>query len=141
MTRTKLILIVIVGFFVVLQLIPLNQFNPPVIQTVNAPADIQMILKTSCYDCHSNETVWPWYSKIAPASFLITRDVVEGRKHLNFSDFSEMDAFDSTDLAEEIIEMLEEGKMPLPPYLLLHPDARLSDDQSESLIRWAKTLY
>jgi len=135
------VLIVIVGVFIVLQLIPINQDNPRVIQNVNAPAAIQKILKTSCYDCHSNETVWPWYSRIAPGSFLMTHDVNEGRKHLNFSDFSEMDAFDSTDIAEEIIEMLEEGKMPLPPYLLLHPDARLSDSQIEALIHWAKTFY
>ncbi len=134
-------LVVSVGLFIVLQLIPLNQNNPPVIQAVNAPAEIQKILKTSCFDCHSNETVWPWYSRIAPASFLITHDVNDGRKHLNFSDFSEMDAFDSTDVAEEIIEALEDGKMPLPPYLMLHPDARLSDSQVKALISWAKTLY
>ena len=70
-----------------------------------------------------------------------THDVNDGRKHLNFSDFSEMDAFDSTDVAEEIIEALEDGKMPLPPYLMLHPDARLSDSQVKALISWAKTLY
>ena len=141
MTRTKLVLIVIVGFFVVLQLIPVNQINPPIIQTANVPANVEKILQTSCYDCHSNETVWPWYSRIAPGSFLITRDVIEGRKRLNFSDFSGMDSFDSSDVAEEMIEMLEAGKMPLFPYLLLHRDARLSESQSETLIDWAKSLY
>lgn len=141
MTRTKIILIVIVGFFIILQLIPLNQTNPPVIQDASAPSDIKLILKTSCYDCHSNETEWPWYSRIAPGSFLITRDVVEGRKHLNFSEFSDMDDFDSTDIAEEIIEVLDEGKMPIVPYLLLHPGASLSDSQTQSLQEWAETLY
>ena len=141
MTRTKLVLIVIVGFFVVLQLIPVNQINPPIIQTANVPSNVEKILQTSCYDCHSNETVWPWYSRIAPGSFLITRDVIEGRKRLNFSDFSGMDSFDSSDVAEEMIEMLEAGKMPLFPYLLLHRDARLSESQSETLIDWAKSLY
>jgi len=140
-TRTKIILIVIVGFFIILQLIPLNQTNPPVIQDASAPSDIKLILKTSCYDCHSNETEWPWYSRIAPGSFLITRDVVEGRKHLNFSEFSDMDDFDSTDIAEEIIEVLDEGKMPIVPYLLLHPGASLSDSQTQSLQEWAETLY
>ena len=141
MTRTKIILIVIVGLFIIMQLVPLNQTNPPIIQDAQAPSDVKLILQTSCYDCHSNETVWPWYSRIAPGSFLITRDVVEGRKHLNFSEFSGMDAFDSTDIADEILEVLEAGKMPILPYLLLHPGASLSDSQIESLVDWANTLY
>ena len=141
MSRKKIILLVIIGLFIIMQLIPLNQRNPPIIQDVSAPSGIKLILKTSCYDCHSNETQWPWYSRIAPGSFLITRDVVEGRKHLNFSEFSEMDAFDSTDIADEILEVLEDGKMPLPPYLLLHPGASLSDSQTEALMDWAKTFY
>jgi hypothetical protein len=140
-TRTKIVLIVIVGLFIVLQLVPLNQINPPIIQDASAPSDIKLILKTSCYDCHSNETEWPWYSRIAPGSFLITRDVVEGRKHLNFSEFSDLDAFDSTDIADEILEVLEEGEMPILPYLLLHPGASLSDSQIKTLTGWAKTLY
>ncbi len=141
MTRTKIVLIVVVGLFVILQLIPLNQTNPPIIQDASTPSDIKTILKTSCYDCHSNETEWPWYSRIAPGSFLITRDVIEGRKHLNFSEFSEMDVFDSTDIADEMIEVLEEGEMPILPYLLLHPNASLSDSQTKALMDWAKTLY
>jgi hypothetical protein len=72
---------------------------------------------------------------------LITRDVVEGRKHLNFSEFSDLDAFDSTDIADEILEVLEEGEMPILPYLLLHPGASLSDSQIETLTGWAETLY
>lgn len=141
MTRNKIIIIVIVGLFIVLQLIPLNQTNPPVIQDVAAPADIEAILRNSCYDCHSNETKWPWYSRIAPGSFLITRDVVEGRKHLNFSEFADLDMFDSSDVADEIIEVMEEGEMPIVPYLLLHPGASLSDSQTKALKTWAETLY
>ena len=141
MSRTKLISIVVVGLFIVLQLIPVNQTNPPVIQNVTVPGEISNILKTSCYDCHSNETIWPWYSRIAPGSFLITRDVVEGRKHLNFSEFSDLDAFDSTDIADEIIEVMSEGEMPILPYLLLHPNASLSDSQTRAIMDWAETLY
>ena len=141
MTRVKLVLIVLVALFLIIQLIPLNQTNPPVIQDVGAPGPVRDILVKSCYDCHSNETVWPWYSRIAPGSFLITRDIVQGRKHLNFSEFSGMSAFDSTDTADEIVEMLEDGKMPLPPYLLLHPAARLTESEIKTLITWAQTLY
>lgn len=141
MTRAKIILIVIVGLFIILQLIPLNQTNPPVIQDASAPSDIDAILRNSCYDCHSNETVWPWYSRIAPGSFLITRDVVEGRKHLNFSEFADMDAYDSTDIADEIIEVLDEEEMPIVPYLLLHPGASLNESQTQAIKDWAETLY
>ncbi len=141
MGRTKLIIVVIVGVFISMQLIPLNQVNPKIIQDIAAPAKIDQILRTSCYDCHSNETVWPWYSRIAPGSFLITRDVIEGRKHINFSEFSELDAFDSTDIAEEIIEVLEDGAMPILPYLLLHPGASLSDSEKQALKIWAESLY
>ncbi len=141
MTRTRIILVVIVGLFVLIQLIPVNQTNPPVIQEASAPSDIKMILKNSCYDCHSNETTWPWYSRIAPGSFLITRDVSEGRRHLNFSEFSDMDMFDSTDIADELLEVLGEGEMPPLQYLLLHPNASLSDSQTKDLMAWAKTLY
>lgn len=141
MTKTKIIMLVIVGIFVILQLIPVNQTNPLVVQDVNAPDDIKTLLKTSCYDCHSNESKWPWYSRIAPGSFLISHDVIEGRKHLNFSEFSNLDAFDSTDIADELIEVLEEGEMPILPYLLLHPNASLCDSETKALIGWANTLY
>jgi len=141
MTRTKFVTVVIIGLFIILQLIPLNQINPPVIQDANAPQNVKNILMTSCYDCHSNETIWPWYSRIAPGSFLITHDVVEGREHLNFSEFSGLDGFDSTDLAEELLEVLEEGEMPIIPYLILHPDASLSDSQTKVLVKWAESLF
>jgi len=140
-TRSNLAIVVVVGVIIVLQLIPVNQTNPAVIQTAELPPEVQDILVESCFDCHSNETEWPWYSRIAPGSFLITRDVIQGRKRLNFSDFSNMDANDSSDVANEIVEMLEEGKMPLLPYLLLHPDASLSDSESATLIAWAESLY
>ena len=141
MSRLKLVTLVIVGIIVILQLIPVNQTNPPVVQEANIPQEVKAILVESCFDCHSNETIWPWYSRIAPGSFLITRDVIEGRKHLNFSDFSGMDAFDSSDVAEEIEEVLEEGRMPILPYLLLHPDASLSDSEIGVILSWTNTLY
>lgn len=141
MTKSKLAIIIVVAVGIILQLIPVNQTNPPIIQSAEMSGEVKEILVESCFDCHSNETEWPWYSRIAPGSFLITRDVIEGRKHLNFSEFSDMDAYDSSDVADEIIEMLEEGEMPLLPYLLLHPDASLSDSETQILIAWAESLY
>ncbi|MCF7823815.1 MAG: heme-binding domain-containing protein [Candidatus Marinimicrobia bacterium] len=136
-----MVIIAVVGVILIMQLIPVNQINPPVVQRADLPAEVKTILVESCFDCHSNETKWPWYSRIAPGSFLITHDVIEGREHLNFSDFSNLNAFDSTDIAEEIIEVLDEGEMPILPYLLLHPDASLSDSETRVLKDWAKSLF
>lgn len=141
MGKARVVIISIIALFIIMQLIPVNQINPPVVQKAVLPTEVQSILQESCFDCHSNETEWPWYSRIAPGSFLITHDVVEGRKHLNFSDFSGMDAFDSSDVADEILEVLEEGSMPLPPYLILHPNASLSDSETQILMQWAETLH
>ncbi len=141
MARTKLILSIVVGIFVIIQLIPVNQTNPPIVRDAGAPEEVRDILLTSCYDCHSNESIWPWYSRIAPGSFLITRDVIEGRKHLNFSEFSDLNEYDSTKIAAEIIEVIKEEQMPILPYLLLHPKASLRDSEAKILINWAKTLY
>lgn len=141
LSKARIIIISAIAAFIIMQLIPVNQTNPPVVQTAAMPEDVEAILRESCFDCHSNETKWPWYSRIAPGSFLITWDVKEGRKHLNFSDFSNMDSFDSSDVAEELIEVLEEGSMPVPQYLMLHPGASLSDSETETLLGWANSLF
>lgn len=121
-----------IGLFGLLQLIPFggNHTNPPVVQE---PAwdtpETRALAKRACFDCHSNETVWPWYANIAPVSWLVQRDVEQGRKKMNFSDWGRRD-----EDAEEIREVILEGEMPLPSYLLMHPEARLTDDEKIRLI-------
>jgi hypothetical protein len=83
----------------------------------------------TCGDCHSNETVWPWYSNVAPMSWLIQRDVDEGRKEFNISEW------DRHQDDDEAFEVFKEGEMPLKPYLLLHPEARLSNQDTDALAR------
>lgn len=87
------------------------------------------ILRKSCFDCHSNETVWPWYSNVPPMSLLVNFDVKEGREHLNFSEWETMSMDDKMEALEESLEEAEEGEMPLPPYLITHPDAKLTSEQ------------
>jgi hypothetical protein len=70
---------------ILIQLIPIRRDNPPATGSVAAPPEVMSILRRSCYDCHSNETIWPWYSRVAPVSWLVARDVHEGRRHVNFS--------------------------------------------------------
>jgi hypothetical protein len=84
----------------------------------------------ACFDCHSNETRWPWYSRIAPLSWLVRNHVEEGREELNFSEWNR-----SFDGASEAAEAVSEGEMPLTSYVLVHPSARLSPDETQALVR------
>jgi hypothetical protein len=98
------------------------------------------ILQRSCWDCHSNETRWPWYSRVAPVSWLVAEDVEDGRRHANFSAWDRYDAKDSDEVMEEVIEVMEEAEMPIWQYTLVHGDAKLSTDERERLIAWAREM-
>jgi len=132
----RLFLIIIVFgmiVFLLLQLIPFGKdhTNPPVMSEPNWDSpQTRELAKRACFDCHSNETVWTWYSNIAPTSWLIYNDVVQARDEFNFSDWQNAPLQD----AEEIDEVINEGEMPLPQYLLLHPDARLTQSEKQGLI-------
>lgn len=114
-----------------IQLIPYgsDHQNPPVVQepSWDSPETRDMAVR-SCYDCHSNETIWPWYSNVAPMSWLVQRDVDRGREKLNFSDIQA-----GGDELDELSEVVLEGKMPLPIYLPAHPEARLSQEERDRL--------
>jgi len=112
--------------------------NPPVTSEAPAPEPVRVALRTACYDCHSNETRWPWYARVAPASWLVARDVVEGRAHLNFSEWDRYPEGKRARLLEEIREEVEEGGMPLGIYVLMHPDARLRPEQVQLLMDWTR---
>jgi len=120
----------------VIQLIHVEQSNPRVLIEVSAPGDVHEILRRSCYDCHSNETEWPWYSRIAPASWIVTSDVVRGRRELNFSDWPALDPELDAYIRGLVAKRIEAGDMPTGPYALLHPGARLSEEDRSRLIDW-----
>jgi len=99
---------------------------------------VAAILRRSCYDCHSNESRWPWYSYVAPISWLVASDVHEGREHVNFSDWGRSGHHHGTaETIEKIGEEVAGGDMPLWYYLPLHPGARLSKSDVETLKTWA----
>ncbi len=131
----------IVISFVLIQIIPMGAFfdslkrdeNPPVEFTIQWDStETEALLRTACYDCHSNETVWPWYSYIAPVSWLVVYDVNTGRGHLNFS----QDNFIDGSLVDFLndIEWHTENNMPPRKYLLLHPEANLTNEQRSQLV-------
>ncbi len=123
---------------IMIQFIPVNLTNPPVETEPSTPSDVKAILKRACYDCHSHETVWPWYSQVAPVSWLLAWDVAEGREELNFSTWNRYGSRQIVKKMKEIVEEIEEGEMPPWFYLPTHPEARLSDSDRRLLIQWAQ---
>ncbi len=130
-----LLLVVGLGVFLMLaiQIVPYgrNHANPPIVSEPKWDSpETRQLFKRSCFDCHSNETNWPWYSNIAPASWLVQHDVEEGRGVFNFSDWQNagMDA-------GEIAETLDEGKMPPAQYLLIHANLKPSSAETQKMIQ------
>ncbi len=123
--------------FGVIQLIPVSHTNPAVVvePTWDAP-QTRNLAESACFNCHSNETEWPWYSKIAPVSWLTSHDVTDGREHLNFSDWSQHHAG-----INEITEVINSGEMPPWYYTINHPEARLSDQEKADLIAGLQATF
>jgi hypothetical protein len=119
------------------QMVPVQRTNPPVVTEVDAPAAVMSILRRACYDCHSNETRWPWYSRVAPTSFLVARHVKKGRGELNFSEWPILD-FEGQSLEfGDIRDVVSQGKMPLRSYTWIHGDAILSQEDRDAILEWA----
>lgn len=126
---------IVVGGFVVMQLVPYGRAhaNPPVVSEPNWDSpETRALAEKACFDCHSNETTWPWYSNVAPVSWLTQHDVDEGRAVLNFSEWG---SGGEGEEGEEIGEVIWEGEMPPAQFLLTHPEARLTDAEKQQLIR------
>ena len=137
MNRKRAALLGVGVVLVGIQVVPVDRSNPPVTGEISAPAEVRSVLERSCYDCHSNETAWPWYGYVAPASWLLARHVREAREHVNFSEWNDLGLDDRAEAFEEIAEEVDEAKMPLPSYLPLHPEARLTDAERYLLVDWA----
>ena len=121
-----------------LQVLPVagQRTNPPVAEAAPWPSDrAEAIARTSCAACHSNTTDWPWYAHVAPASWLVIRDVEEGRDELNLSTWDEDDGE-----ADDAIETIQDGSMPPLRYLLMHPSARLTDEERAVLVDALRTM-
>lgn len=132
--------VILAGLLVLMQLaryvVPgLKLDNPPVKQTTTWDStETARLWEATCGDCHSNETVYPWYSYVAPAGWLVAHDVHEGRDHLNISRDSRVDV-------GEMIEVVREGEMPPQAYTIMHPEARLSDAEKQALIDGLRATF
>jgi hypothetical protein len=143
----KKILYGVIVIVIVIQFFRIDKSNPAITPShdfieMNQPAEeITTLLKSACYDCHSNETVYPWYTNIAPVSWWIKHHIEEGREEMNFSEWGTFKEKKQDHKLEESYEMLEEGEMPLDSYTWTHADAKLNPEQKELLIEFFKSLH
>ena len=141
----KKILIVLLVLFIGIQFIRAEENNGPadtaqdISHFVQVPGPVMNVLKTSCYDCHSNHTRYPWYAKVNPVGMWLNHHIEEGKEEINFSDFSKYDVKRLDHKLEEIAEEAQEGHMPLPIYTFLNTDAKLTEAQIRLLVDWVKT--
>ncbi len=140
----KIIWITLIVVILGMQLVPVNRpensddLSKDLIANNQIPENISNILKNSCYDCHSNQTNYPWYAYVAPVSFLVVNDVNEGREELNFSEWENRDKSKKAKALDEMAEEVEEGEMPMEIYLITHSNAKLSDKQRKEFAEWAE---
>ncbi|MGK9475669.1 heme-binding domain-containing protein [Melioribacter sp. OK-6-Me] len=133
----KIFIVILTVGLIGIQFIKVDRKNPLVKGDLKAPQEVKNILKESCYDCHSNETKWPWYSYIAPFSLLIEKDVKEGRSELNFSEWETYDANKKSHLKKELWEEIENDKMPKYVYTLTRPNVKLDFIKKSIIKKWA----
>lgn len=141
----KKILLAVLGLFVIIQFFRpeknLSNDKTYAIESKYAvPDNVDKLLQAACYDCHSNLTVYPWYAEVQPVAWWIADHVEEGKEELNFSAFTNLPLAVQHHKLDEVIEVLEEGEMPLESYTYLgmHPEANLTNNQKEILMGWAK---
>ena len=132
----------LIVLFALSQFLRPSRVNPPVVaaHTIEAnlavPPDVAATLQRSCNDCHSHQSVWPWYSNVAPVSWLLAYDVRHGRAALNLSEWSAYPASEQKDLLTEICVEVSDSDMPGIPYVWVHPQTKLSDAEMKSVCRW-----
>ena len=135
-----LVVLVIIQFFRPARNISPEKSPNDITNKYAVPASVQEILKTSCNDCHSNNTVYPWYANIQPVAWWLADHVNEGKKKLNFSEYVTYSPKKAHHKLEEVIEMVKEGEMPLQSYTIIHQNAKLSEPQKLELANWADGL-
>ena len=142
--RLKIGGITLVTILIVIQFIQPEQNRASVYQkedmlVVSAPPEhIEALIRTACYDCHSNQTVYPWYAKISPVSWYLHNHIREGKEDMNFSDYGHLEKVDKIGVLVDFCEVLEAGTVPLQSYMLQHKNARLSQEEKETLCEWSE---
>ncbi len=143
----KKILLALLALLVLIQFVPIDRSVPEDVEEsasffskVQAPAEVENLMKQACMDCHSYDTEYPWYSYIAPVKFFLWDHIQEGREHLNFDEWANYSKKKADHKLEECVEELEEGEMPLEGYAIIHAEADLSEEERTMLIDFFRSL-
>lgn len=136
----KIVTKILIGLAVLaaaIQFVQPDRTNPEVTADFDGPEPVKAILQAKCYDCHSNETIWPWYSYVAPVSWWVADHVIEGREELNYSDWGNFSKKRRTKKTEETYDEIADGYMPLKSYLLTHRDTKVTEEELAIIEAWA----
>lgn len=136
----KIAAVIVLAGLIISQAFRIDKSNPPV-RTELANIAVSPLLHKACYDCHSNQTVWPWYSNVAPVSWLLASDVSEGRRELNFSEWGSYTSEKQLHKLQAIAEKMQAGDMPPWYYSIIHADARLEPEQREEIRNWSLAAH
>lgn len=140
------ILIALVPIFLLMQFYRIDKTNPPIdpsqdfMAVTNPQAVIVQMIKGACYDCHSHESTYPWYTDVMPFSKWIQGHIIHGREHLNFSTWAAYSDEDKNHILKECSEVLIETRMPMTSYLIMHSEARISKEERKELADWFMAL-
>lgn len=146
MNKKVFILIIVVTVFLILQFIPNgmpeNEFmaGQGISELAEVPEDVQLILEKACFDCHSQHVKFPWYSYVAPTSWLVARDVNIGRQHLDFDRWGELSKRKQLQTLDEIDDEVSSGTMPMIIYTFMHSDAKLTREEREAIVNWSEQM-
>lgn len=135
-----LVVFIILQFFGIDKSVPETDPSKDFITMHEPPAAVENLVRSACYDCHSYETEYPWYSNIVPVSWWMQDHINEARDEMNFSLWADYSTSDASDLLDDIVDEVESEAMPLPSYTYIHSDARLTDEQRQQLNEWVSSL-
>lgn len=142
----KKVLVILLVAFILIQFFPIDKNNPAptpqmdFLMIKHTPESTAALIRNSCYDCHSNETKYPWYTNVQPFAWFLKSHIDEGRKKLNFSTFATYEPKRQAHKLAETAEMIEKGEMPLDSYVLIHSDAKLNETQKQGLIQYFRKV-
>ncbi|MBE7688973.1 heme-binding domain-containing protein [Tenacibaculum finnmarkense] len=146
MKTVKIILLILLVAFVGIQFIPTERNQSDIVPVTdfmlvnNVPNNIKNNLQVSCYDCHSNNTKYPWYNKIQPVAWFLEEHIKDGKKELNFNEWESLSNRRKASKLRSIIKQIESGEMPLNSYTLIHRDAKLSSEETNEIINFIAQL-
>ncbi len=138
--------IALIAFVVIIQFISskrpetIENESGDLLTVENVPEDVAALIRTSCYDCHSNQTHYPFYAYVAPVTWLVVRDVKKGREELNLSDWGTLEKAKKANVLSDIIDEVEDEEMPMAIYTAIHRNARLDSMERQQIIDWANQL-